>query len=120
MRSLLGERHNRHAHSAAHRSAIPHGTQPSGRPRTSPEPYVTINVDGPLQGIVTLTATDSPRVVVEATWGDPHNRDRISLTRSGEGEALILADCWANQLIDGHEPARVAIPVPPGRETARR
>ena len=60
-----------------------------------------------MNGIVTLTASDSSRVVVEATW-DGCNVARISLTRTSESEALILADCWANQLIDGHVVARIA------------
>jgi hypothetical protein len=71
-----------------------------------PGPYVTIQVGGPLDGIVTLTATDSPRVIVGATWSGRHDRDRMSLTRPGEREALLLADSWTNQLIDGHEPTR--------------
>ena len=80
--------------------------------RTPPGPYVTISVGGPLDGIVTLTSR-SPRVVVEARWGGGDDaRDGMSLTRSGEREALILAGYWANQLIDGHEPTRDLLRLP--------
>jgi hypothetical protein len=53
---------------------------------------------------VTVAATAATRVVVEATWGSGDSRNRISLTQPGEREALILADSWANQLIDGRAP----------------
>ena len=65
---------------------------------------VTIHVGGPLDGVVTVTASAAARVLVEATWGSGERRDRISLTQPGEREALILADSWANQLIDGRAP----------------
>ena len=60
---------------------------------------------------MTLTSRQ-PRVVVDATWGEGDERDRMSLTRSCEREALILADYWANQLIDGHEPTRDLLRLP--------
>jgi hypothetical protein len=65
---------------------------------------VTMHVGGPLDGVVTLTAIAAARVVVEARWGSGDRRDRISLAQPGEREALILADSWANQLIDGRAP----------------
>jgi len=102
VRSLLGDRRKRDARSALRGAALRHGCRPAAR-RTPPEPYVTITVGGPLNGIVALTASDAPRAVVEAIWGG-YNWHGISLTRPSEGEALILADSWANQLIDGHEP----------------
>jgi len=111
VRALLGERRNDDARSALRNGAIPRATGPVAQ-RIPPGPYVTINVGGPLNGIVTLTTTRSHRVVVEAAWGGPSNRDRVSLTRPGEGEALILADSWANQLIDGHEPTRDLLRLP--------
>ena len=106
-RSLLGERRNCDKVFADLRRR--HG-RPAAQ-RTPPGPYVTINVGGPLDGIVTLTSRP-PRVVVEATWSGDYERDGISLTRSGEREALILADYWANQLIDGLEPTRDLLRLP--------
>jgi hypothetical protein len=58
-----------------------------------------------LDGTVTLTATDSGKVIVEASWGRGR-RQRISTTRPSEWAALRLADAWADQLIDGHKPTR--------------
>ena len=77
-----------------------------GAGRPEPSSSATIRVGGPLDGVVTITAMDSPRVVVEAAWGGGDRRDRISVTRPSEREALTLADSWVNQLIDGHAPAR--------------
>jgi len=99
VRSLLRER-SEHDGPAARGVA----TQPAGPQASPPERPFTISVGGPLDGIVTITAMGSPRVTVEATWGGDQQRQRISSTRLGERDALILADCWANQLIDGHEP----------------
>jgi hypothetical protein len=61
-------------------------TKPAREPRTGRGPYVTMRVGGGLDGVVTLTATAAPHVVlVEATWGDRYPRESISATRIGEG-----------------------------------
>ena len=74
------------------------------------KPFVTLCVAGPLDGTVALTSTGSAEVIVEATWGRGR-RHRVSAMRPSERDALLLADTWADQLIDGHEPA-----VPAGRK----
>ena len=107
VRDLLAQRHS--AEPRSRRPAfVPHRTGANSLAvgRLGAADNVAIHVGGPLDGIVTITATDSFRVVVEATWGGTCHRDRISLTRPGEREALLLADFWANQLVDGHEPTR--------------
>jgi hypothetical protein len=95
VRALLGERRGRDAVGAVATAT------PRGRAQD-----ITIRVGGPLDGTVTLTATDSPRIVVEARWGRRNHREHISLTRLGESAALLLADAWTNLLIDGREPTR--------------
>jgi len=67
------------------------------------KPYVTLCVAGPLDGAVALTSTDSAEVIVEASWGRDR-RHRISAIRHSERAALLLADTWADRLVDGHEP----------------
>jgi len=67
--------------------------------------YTTISVGGPLRGLVTLTAPDPPRVIVQATWGGAEERTGVFRTVPGEREALMLANLWADQLIDGVIPA---------------
>ena len=71
-------------------------------------PFVSIKPGGPLQGIVTISAnteTDSPPLVVDATWkpldGDPRS---VSHTVDGYSTARRLAHEWADQLAAGHEP----------------
>jgi len=60
------------------------------RPR--PAPYVTISTDGPLDGLVTITATGSEdRVIVEAAWGVPHLRSTVTAERVGHAAADELA-----------------------------
>jgi len=110
-RSLLGEHRRRRGRSARVSPGFIGEHFPSQQ--TVPAgPYVTISVGGPLDGIVTLTATDSGRVVVDATWRGSSARHHISLTRPGEREALILADSWSNQLMDGHGAARDVVRQP--------
>jgi len=61
---------------------------------------VTARVGGIAGGVVTLTATATPRVVVAASWGDR----TISVTRMSEREALGVANAWIDQLAAGREP----------------
>jgi hypothetical protein len=62
-------------------------------------------VGGRLNGVVTLTATTDPQVVlVEATWGESYARESISVTRAGERDALTTANAWTDQLVDGRTP----------------
>jgi hypothetical protein len=61
---------------------------------------VTARVGGIPGGVVTLTATTTPHVVVAASWG---NR-RISVTRMSEREAVAVANAWTDQLAAGREP----------------
>ena len=68
-----------------------------------PKPYATLRVGGPLDGTLTLTSTDSAGVTVEAIWGRGR-RHRTSLTRPSERAALLLANTWAEELIDGRKP----------------
>jgi hypothetical protein len=53
---------------------------------------------------VTLTATESGRVRVAAAWRAADEPSCIALTRSAEREALIVANAWADQLINGRVP----------------
>jgi hypothetical protein len=57
-------------------------------------------VDGIPGGVVTLTATITPRFVVTASWGGRS----ISVTRMSEREALVVANAWIDQLATGREP----------------
>jgi hypothetical protein len=71
-------------------------------------PFVSIKPGGPLQGIVTISAnteTDSPPLVVDATW-KPLDGDRrsVSQTLDEYTAARKLAHEWADQLAAGHEP----------------
>jgi hypothetical protein len=107
-RALFGEHRHRHRVFAELRRE-----GPPAPARTPPAPYVTISVGGPLDGSVTLTS-QPPRVLVEASWdGGGGDRRRIALTRPCEREALLLADRWANELIDGREPTGDPLPAPP-------
>jgi len=78
---------------AAGRSRRPQETRTSGR-------YATARIGGSAGGVVTLTATGTPHVVVAASWGDRS----ISVTRMSEREALALANAWIDQLAAGREP----------------
>jgi hypothetical protein len=70
-----------------------------------PGPYVTIRAGGPLDGLVTITATGSEgRVMVEASWGSAHSRASMWSERVGHAAADELAQAWANQLVVGREP----------------
>jgi hypothetical protein len=72
---------------------------------SAPGPYVTIRAGGPLDGLVTLTATGSDgRVIVEASWGMPHLRSSATAERVGHAAADELAQAWANELAAGREP----------------
>jgi hypothetical protein len=83
---------------------------PSDRPLESwessaPGPYLTIRTGGPLDGLVTITATGSEgRVTIEATWGVPHLRSSVTAERVGHRAADGLAQAWANELAAGREP----------------
>lgn len=101
VRSLLGERRHRDVLSpVAARIA-----KAAARGRTrSAGPYVTLSVGGPLNGTVTLTATESGRVRVAAAWRAADEPSCIALTRSAERDALIVANAWADQLINGRVP----------------
>ena len=71
-------------------------------------PFVTIKPGGPLQGVVTISAnteTDSPPLVVDATW-KPLDGDRRSLSQTVDeyNTARKLAHQWADQLAAGHGP----------------
>lgn len=75
--------------------------RPCRAPKTTPPgPQVVARVGGRPGGVVTLTATATPPVVVVATWGDR----RISVTRASEREALAVANTWIDQLAAGAEP----------------
>jgi hypothetical protein len=68
-------------------------------------PYVTIRPGGPLDGLVTLTATGSDgRVIVEASWGVPQRRSSATAERVGHAAADDLARAWANELALGRAP----------------
>ena len=71
-------------------------------------PFVSIKPGGPLQGIVTISAnteTDSPPLVVDATW-KPLDGDRRSVSQPVDEytAARRLAHEWADQLAAGREP----------------
>ena len=71
-------------------------------------PFVSIKPGGPLQGIVTISAnteTDSPPLVVDATW-KPLDGDRRSVAQPVDEytAARRLAHEWADQLAAGREP----------------
>ena len=68
-------------------------------------PYLTIRTGGPLDGLVTLTATGHDgRVIVGASWGVPHLRSTATAERVGHTAAHELAQAWANLLAAGREP----------------
>jgi len=72
---------------------------------SAPGPYVTIRTGGPLDGLVTITATGSEgRVIVEASWGIPYQRSTVTAERIGHAAADKLAQAWANELAVGREP----------------
>jgi hypothetical protein len=71
-------------------------------------PFVTIKPGGPLQGVVTISAnteTDSPPLIVDATW-KPLDSDPRSVSQpvNEYNTARKLAHQWADQLAAGHEP----------------
>jgi len=72
------------------------------RPGDGGEPgrRVTARVGGIPGGVVTLSATTTPRFVVNASWGDRG----VSATRMSEREALALANAWIDLLAAGREP----------------
>jgi hypothetical protein len=71
---------------------------------SAPAPYLTIRTGGPLDGLVTITATGPDgRVTVAATWGLPHSRRSVVAERVGNAAAHELAQAWANLLAAGRE-----------------
>jgi hypothetical protein len=89
---------------------MPAVTEPSERPLEAWEtsaggPYVTIRTGGPLDGLVTITATGSEgRVTIQATRGLRHSCVSIVAERVGHAAADKLAQAWANELAVGREP----------------
>ncbi|HEY2596373.1 MAG TPA: hypothetical protein VGK33_20975 [Chloroflexota bacterium] len=68
-------------------------------------PYVAIRAGGPLDGIVTLTATGAEgHVSVSASWGGPYSRASISAERVDHAAADELAHAWADELAAGRTP----------------
>ena len=70
---------------------------------SAPGPYVTIRTGGPLGGRVTLTAADSGRVTVEASWGGPHAPRSVTVEKNTHAEADALGRTWAADLGAGRE-----------------
>jgi hypothetical protein len=66
----------------------------------APRRYLTARIGGAPGGAVTMTATDTQRVVVEAAWGDRS----ISRTLTSEREAIAVANAWIDDLAEGREP----------------
>ena len=99
----LTKRSNGDGAAVASRFRHPATSLATGRPREtrSPGRYASAHVGGIAHGVVTLTATSTPQVVVAASWGDRS----ISVTRMSEREALAVANAWIDQLAAGGEPA---------------
>lgn len=91
----------------------PNANSPAAQLEGASTPYITMRVGGPLDGVVTMTATGTAGLVrIEAAWGDCQARERLRLTRIGEREARTLADACAEQLAAGCEPTRELLRLP--------
>ena len=70
-----------------------------------PGPYMTIQVGGPLEGFVTLTAdVPSQQVAVVSRWGSGSLRHEQNATGLDLETGEALAARWADKLAAGHEP----------------
>jgi hypothetical protein len=80
------------------RSAGSSATRTRARPTGAPAPgrFATLRIDGPLDGVVTLTATPHNEIRVDASWHDGAARERLSVICASEPEALIRA----NELVE--------------------
>jgi hypothetical protein len=89
--------------------AWPH-SQLLGRPLEVNEleqvgPYLTMQVGGPLDGFVMLTANaETRRVSVLARWGSSAARREASLSGMNMTSAEGVAAQWADELGAGYEP----------------
>jgi hypothetical protein len=71
----------------------------------APGPYMTIQVSGPLEGFVTLTAdVVAQQVSVVSRWGSGTLRHEQNATRLDMETGEALAARWADKLGAGHEP----------------
>jgi hypothetical protein len=72
---------------------------------TGPGPYMTIQVGGPLEGFVALTADVlSQQVAVVSRWGSGSLRHEQNATGLDMETGEALAARWADKLAAGHEP----------------
>ena len=70
-----------------------------------PGPYITIQVDGPLEGFVTLTADVlAQQVSVVSRWGSGSLCYEQNATGLDMETGEALAARWADKLGAGHEP----------------
>jgi len=70
-----------------------------------PGPYMTIEVGGPLEGFVTLTAdVVAQHVSVVSRWGSGSLRYEQNATALDMETGEALAARWADKLGAGHEP----------------
>ena len=73
-----------------------------------PGPYMTIQVGGPLDGVVALTAdVAAHEVSVVSRWGAGTMRHEQNATRLDIATAEALAASWADKLTAGHEPVPI-------------
>jgi hypothetical protein len=90
--------------------AWPH-SQLLGRPLEpeeleQPGPYLTMQVGGPLEAFVTLTAdAEKRRVSVLARWGTSQKRHEACASGMNMTSAEGVAAQWADELGAGHEPS---------------
>ena len=70
-----------------------------------PGPYMSIQVGGPLEGFVTLTAdVVAQQVSVVSRWGSGSLRHQQNATGLDMETGEALAARWADKLAAGHEP----------------
>ena len=66
---------------------------------------MTASVGGPLDGVVTLTASSPPPGVrVAATWHEHDERQWLCVERNDEADALATANAWIDLIADGFAP----------------
>jgi hypothetical protein len=76
-----------------------------------PGPYMTIQVGGPLDGVVMLTADAAAQTVsVVSRWGDGTTRREQSAVGLDMAAAEALAGRWADNLGAGHKPVAASPP----------
>jgi hypothetical protein len=82
------------------------GQDPEPRETSNTGPFITIEVPGPLEGVVTLTAIegDHARTVVEAVWTHDGHDHRDSVEADTFEDAQIIAREIADGLAAGRPP----------------